>query len=120
VNVRSLRSRRIFNAMSRPLDAYCPPLPTRETDKSLPVLRKAGRAGGDRNNDDWNLKDLSEMRRNAKPLKRNNEACKRIVIVPRSPVHCGSSDVRSPPEALDRKSASASNSRRADGKPTAA
>jgi hypothetical protein len=43
------QSRRIFKAMSRPLNAsYCPLLPTRETDKSLPVRKKAGRGGGDR------------------------------------------------------------------------
>ena len=39
-------------------------------------------AVGIENNDDWNLKDLREMRRNAKALKRNNEACKEILIAP--------------------------------------
>src|ERR1700730_5607293 len=39
-------------------------------------------AVGIENNDDWNPKDLREMRRNAKSLQRNDEAGKGILIAP--------------------------------------
>jgi hypothetical protein len=39
-------------------------------------------AVGIENNNVRNLKDLREMRRNTKSLKRNNEACKGILIAP--------------------------------------
>ena len=37
-----------------------------------PPLNMVGRDSGDRNNDEWNFKDLRGMRRNAKLLKRND------------------------------------------------
>jgi hypothetical protein len=39
-------------------------------------------AVGIENNTDWNFKDLEEMLRNAKGLKRNNEECKGILSGP--------------------------------------
>src|SRR5437016_1796164 len=39
-------------------------------------------AVGIENNTEWNFKDLEEMLRSAKPLKRNNRKCKGILIGP--------------------------------------
>lgn len=41
-----------------------------------------GGAVGIENNDEWNLKDLRGMRRNAKLWKRNERARKEILIAP--------------------------------------
>jgi len=80
-------------------------------------------AVGIENNDDWNLKDLREMRRNAKSLQRNGEADKGILIapskLPRFPRSLRFQRCAIPPNALDRESASDPISRRgwqADGR----
>src|SRR5260370_3584777 len=48
------------------------------------MKNKEGLVGavGIENNDEWNFKDLRGMSRNTKSLKRNNEACKGILIAP--------------------------------------
>jgi hypothetical protein len=66
-------------------------------------------AVGIENNDDWNLKDLREMRRNAKSLQRNDEAGKGILIapskLPRFPRSLRFQRCAIPLKALDRESA---------------
>lgn len=63
-------------------------------------MKRIGRSGGD-----WNLKDLREMRRNANALKKNNEACKGILIAPskrpRFSRLLSSNDVRFSPKPLE-------------------
>jgi len=55
------------------IGVICPLLPPRVFAKCLPINGMVGGAVGIENNSVWNFKELEEIRRSVKALKRNNE-----------------------------------------------